>query len=185
MDITIDGQVVGSTQDIIDIAPYRKARTAVRLSVANERCVVRRAACFPAGVSVNGEWGMLRAKERCCRPAPRHRVPTCRFPWPMILSTCPGQGVDPSRFPHWAGAAPLGTCDLRRRSDGQHHWRFSPWVSGRRHIDHFSCRHDAAGERQVIAHTQPAGGRALAMASVPKPSQCDWTLVDTRFSWLR
>lgn len=57
MDIVIDGEVVGATQEIIDIAPYRKARTTVRLSV-QMKDVFSGEELFPAGVSVTGEWGM-------------------------------------------------------------------------------------------------------------------------------
>jgi hypothetical protein len=58
MDITIDGEVVGATQEIIDMAPYRKASTTVRLSV-QMKDVLSGEELFPAGVSVTGEWGMV------------------------------------------------------------------------------------------------------------------------------
>ena len=58
MDIVINGEVVGATQEIIDIAPYRKARTTVRLSVQMTD-VLSGEELFPAGVSVSGEWGMV------------------------------------------------------------------------------------------------------------------------------
>jgi hypothetical protein len=68
MDIVINGEVVGSTQDIIPIAPYRKARTTVRLSV-QMMDVMSGEQLFPAGVSVVGDYGMTQGEGTMIPPS--------------------------------------------------------------------------------------------------------------------
>jgi hypothetical protein len=67
MDIIINGLMVGANQDIIEIQPYRKARTSTRLSV-QMLDVLSGEQLFPAGVSVVGEWGMTQGEGTLMTP---------------------------------------------------------------------------------------------------------------------
>ncbi len=152
MDITIDGQVVGSTQDIIDILPYRKARTAVRLSV-QMKDVSSGEQLFPAGVSVNGEWGMAQGEGTLLPPSASTSSPEMQISLANDYQRALDKALTQAVSRIGQVLRPLGrvTFDMAQ-----------------------------LGERQVIAHTQP-----LAVAHCDgvgtETSQCDLTLVDTRY----
>jgi hypothetical protein len=67
MDIIIDAQVVDSTQEVIDISPYRKVQTTVRLSV-QMKDVVTGELLFPSAVSVEGQYGMTQGEGAMLAP---------------------------------------------------------------------------------------------------------------------
>jgi len=67
MDIVIEGEVVGSTQEIVNISPYRKVHTTVHLSI-QMKDVVSGEELLPGGVSPIGEWGMVQGEGTLIAP---------------------------------------------------------------------------------------------------------------------
>jgi hypothetical protein len=179
MDIVIDGEVVGSTQDIIDIAPYRKARTTVRLSV-QMKDVLSGEELFPAGVSVVGEWGMTQGEGALMAPS----VSTSSSDSQLSLANDYGRALDKALAQTVMRIGnvlrPLGRVTfVDAQSVGI--------VGGSRHgfqggdtLILFHADMTQLGERQVIAHTQP-----LAVVHCDgvgtETSQCDLTQIDPRF----
>jgi hypothetical protein len=179
MDITIDGQVVGSTQEIIEISPYRKARTAVRLSV-QLKDVVSGEQLFPAGVSVNGEWGMAQGEGTLLPPSASTASPEMQVSLANDYQRALDKALTQAVLRIGQVLRPLGRVTF---ADEQ----TVSIIGGSRHgfqwgdtLVIFHVDMTQLGERQVIAHTQP-----LAVAHCDgvgtESSQCDLTLVDTRF----
>ncbi len=179
MDITIDGQVVGSTQDIIDILPYRKARTAVRLSV-QMKDVSSGEQLFPAGVSVNGEWGMAQGEGTLLPPSASTSSPEMQISLANDYQRALDKALTQAVSRIGQVLRPLGRVTF---ADDQ----TVSIIGGSRHgfqggdtLILFHVDMAQLGERQVIAHTQP-----LAVAHCDgvgtETSQCDLTLVDTRY----
>jgi hypothetical protein len=61
MDIVIEGEFVSERQDILDIAPYKKAHTSMRL-IATMKNVNTGMELFPGAVSSLGEWGAVQGE---------------------------------------------------------------------------------------------------------------------------
>jgi hypothetical protein len=179
MDITIDGQVVGSTQEIIEISPYRKARTAVRLSV-QMKDVLSGEQLFPAGVSVNGEWGMAQGEGTLLPPSASTSSPEMQVSLANDYQRALDKALTQAVFRIGQVLRPLGRVTFADQQTVS-------MIGGSRHgfqggdtLIIFHVDMAQMGERQVIAHTQP-----LAVAHCDgvgtESSQCDLTLVDTRF----
>jgi hypothetical protein len=179
MDIIIDGQVVGATQDLMDIAPYRKARTEVRLSV-QMKDVMSGEQLFPAGVSVNGAWGMASGEGTMLAP----NVPVSSPETQLSLAN------DYERALEKALAEAVERIGQVLRPFGRVLSADATTVGivgGSRHgfqsgdtLVLFHAETTQLGERQVISKTQP-----LAVVHCDgvgtETSQCDLTQVDPRF----
>jgi hypothetical protein len=179
MDIIIDGQVVGATQDIMDIAPYRKARTEVRLSV-QMKDVMSGEELFPAGVSVTGAWGMASGEGSLLAPNVSTSSPEMQLSlandYERALEKALGDAV--ARIGQVL--RPFGRV---LSADGQS----VGIVGGSRHgfqggdtLVVFRAETMQLGGRQVISRTQPlAVVRCDGVGT--ETSQCDLTQVDPRF----
>lgn len=179
MDITIDGQVVGSTQDVIEIMPYRKARTTVRLSV-QMKDVSSGEQLFPAGVSVEGEWGMAQGEGTLLPPSAVMSSPDMQVSLANDYQRALDKALTEAVARIGQVLRPLGRVTFVDEQTVS-------IVGGSRHgfqggdtVIIFHVDMTQLGERQVIAHTQP-----LAVAHCDgvgtETSQCDLTLVDTRY----
>jgi hypothetical protein len=179
MDIIIDGQVVGATQDLMDIAPYRKARTEVRLSV-QMKDVMSGEQLFPAGVSVTGAWGMASGEGTMLAPNVSATSPETQLSlandYERALEkalaeavTRIGQVLRPFGRVLSVDPTTVGIVGGSRHG----------FQSGDRLVL-FRAETTQLGGRQVISKTQP-----LAVvhcdAVGTETSQCDLTQVDPRF----
>lgn len=183
MDIVIDGEVVGSTQDLIDIAPYRKARTTVRLSV-QMKDVLSGEQLFPAGVSVTGDYGLTQGEGTMLAP----NVATSNPDMQLSLAN------DYERALTKALTQAVARINKVLRPMGRvtHVDEQSvDIVGGSRHGFQGGDRlvifraettklGEAGAERQVISHTQPvAVVRCDGVGT--ETSQCDLIQIDPRF----
>jgi hypothetical protein len=179
MDIIIDGQVVGATQDLMDIAPYRKARTEVRLSV-QMKDVLSGEQLFPAGVSVTGAWGMTSGEGTMLAPNVSAASPETQLSlandYERALEkalaeavTRIGQVLRPFGRVLSVDATTMGIAGGSRHG-----------FQGGDTLVLFRAETTQLGGRQVISKTQPlAVVRCDGVGT--ETSQCDLTQVDPRF----
>lgn len=179
MDITIDGEVVGSTQEIIEILPYRKVRTAVRLSV-QMKDVSSGEQLFPAGVSVEGEWGMTQGEGTMLAPNASIASPDMQLSFANDYQHALDKALAEAVSRIGQVLRPLGRVTF---ADDQ----TVSIIGGSRHgfqggdsLIIFHIDMTQLGDRRVIARTQPLAA-AQCTGVGTETSQCDLTLVDPRY----
>jgi hypothetical protein len=179
MDIIIDGQVVGATQDIMDIAPYRKARTEVRLSV-QMKDVMSGEELFPAGVSVTGTWGMTSGEGALLAPNASTTSPEMQVSLANDYERALEKAMAEAVARIGTVLRPFGRV-LSADAQGV------GIVGGSRHgfqggdlLVLFHAETTQLGGRQVISRTQPlAVVRCDGVGT--ETSQCDFTQLDPRY----
>jgi hypothetical protein len=184
MDILIEGQVVGATQEIIPIAPYRKARTTVHLSVQMKDVFSGRE-LFPGGVSPVGEWGMVQGEGTLIPPNASPSSPDMQISLGNDYQRALDKALRETVVRINDELRPLGRITfVDARSVGM--------VGGQKHgfqsgddivIFHADTTELGVGSERhtVLAHTQP-----LAVAHCTgvgtETSQCDLTRIDPNYS---
>jgi hypothetical protein len=176
MDIVINGLVVGATQDIIDIQPYRKARTTVRLSV-QMMDVMSGEQLFPAGVSVVGDFGMTQGEGTLLPPSKQISSPEIQLSLANDYQRALDKALEQAVARIGTVLRPMGRVTFADATT-------VGIVGGSRHgfqsgdvLIVFHADTAQLGQRTVIARTQPlAVIRCDGVGT--ETSQCDITQID-------